>query len=212
MRMLYWPLRSPTSASKRFPGRTAKSRSDVAASKRSSFSLADRSKPENGLTRNPLAKSPVFLSRKLTITGPRYRELRVTSSVQVQEPTLPPEEGEDKTPVEALSNDLRWATLADRLRRRSLHMLMQGSGFGFGLLEERDASVGVFPESEEVAVGGLGFGVVAREGVGAGETEAGECADQAVEHDAPVIEDFLELRGGLGSVFRGKIGLAANVD
>jgi|ERR1700730_6573796 len=61
MRMLYWPLRSPTSASKRFPGNAARSRSDVAASTRSSFRRADRSNPENALTRFPAAKSLVLV-------------------------------------------------------------------------------------------------------------------------------------------------------
>src|SRR5438445_13326654 len=53
MRMLYWPLRSPASAAKRLPGNAARSLSDVATSTRSSFSRADRSNPENALTRLP---------------------------------------------------------------------------------------------------------------------------------------------------------------
>jgi hypothetical protein len=53
MRMLYWPLRSPTSAAKRLPGNAARSLSDVATSTRSSFSRADRSNPENALTSLP---------------------------------------------------------------------------------------------------------------------------------------------------------------
>src|SRR4051812_37407449 len=47
MRMLYWPLRSPFSASKRFPGKAARSARPCAASRRSSLSLAGRSIPEN---------------------------------------------------------------------------------------------------------------------------------------------------------------------
>src|SRR5207249_7674491 len=54
---LYWPLRSPTSASKRFPGNAERSLSDVAASIRSSFRRAGRSNPENALTRFPAANS-----------------------------------------------------------------------------------------------------------------------------------------------------------
>ena len=84
MRMLYWPLRSPTNASNRFPGNAARSLSDAAASIRSSFKRADRSNPENALTRFPTAKSLLLLSRKLTITTEEYLELRVTSSVRPQ--------------------------------------------------------------------------------------------------------------------------------
>jgi hypothetical protein len=45
--------------------------------------------------------------------------------------------------------------------------------FGFGLGEDGDVGGGVFPDGEEVLVGGAGFGGVAGEGVGAGETELG---------------------------------------
>src|SRR5580658_590049 len=82
MPMLYWPLRSPTSASKRFPGNAERSLSDVAASRRSSFKRADRSNPENALTRFPAANSLVLLSRLPRITARKYQEVRVTSSVK----------------------------------------------------------------------------------------------------------------------------------
>ena len=81
MRMLYCPLRSPTNASKRLPGKTAKSFSAVAASNRSSFNLAARSIPEKAFTRFPAAKSRVRLSRYPTIIYQSILSLGVTSSV-----------------------------------------------------------------------------------------------------------------------------------
>src|SRR5277367_599691 len=81
MRMLYWPLRSPSSDSKRFPGRAARSRREVAASRRSSFRRAERSMAAKGLTRFPSAKSLVRLSRKLTITVRAYQKVRITYSI-----------------------------------------------------------------------------------------------------------------------------------
>jgi hypothetical protein len=44
---------------------------------------------------------------------------------------------------------------------------MEGGVFGFGLAEDEDVGIGVFPECEEIAVGGFCFGGVARESVGA---------------------------------------------
>src|SRR5271165_3064053 len=65
--MLYWPFRSPLSASKRWPGSTARSLRVTAASSRSSFMRAARSIPENCRTRLPAAKSRVCLFRKPAI-------------------------------------------------------------------------------------------------------------------------------------------------
>jgi len=67
MRILYWPLRVPFNASKRFPGSAERSLIAVAASSRSSFRRAGRSMPVKALTRPPAANVSVFLSLKLTI-------------------------------------------------------------------------------------------------------------------------------------------------
>jgi hypothetical protein len=48
---------------------------------------------------------------------------------------------------------------------------LEFGGFEFGLLEDGDVGVGVFPEGEEVMVGGFGVGGVALELIGAGEAE-----------------------------------------
>src|SRR2546428_11821403 len=78
IRILSWPFRSPLSASKRLRGKAARSFSEVAASRRSSFIRADRSIPENALTRWPAANSLDRLSRWLTIIpeSSRRYELR----------------------------------------------------------------------------------------------------------------------------------------
>jgi hypothetical protein len=60
IRMLYWPLRSPRRGSNALPGRAARSCRLVAASSRSSRFSACRAKPENSLTRSPLAKRSVL--------------------------------------------------------------------------------------------------------------------------------------------------------
>jgi hypothetical protein len=46
-------------------------------------------------------------------------------------------------------------------------MLMERGVFRFGLLENRDVRISVFPEGEEILVGSAGFRGVARERGGA---------------------------------------------
>ena len=50
---------------------------------------------------------------------------------------------------------------------------MQLRIFCFGLLEDGDVGVGVFPEGEEIVVGGGGLGGVTLHGIGTGEAEMG---------------------------------------
>jgi hypothetical protein len=45
--------------------------------------------------------------------------------------------------------------------------------FLFGLDQDRDVGIGVFPEFQEVLIGGAGFGHVIGNHIGAGETESG---------------------------------------
>jgi hypothetical protein len=52
------------------------------------------------------------------------------------------------------------------------------------LLQDGDVGVGVFPEGEEIVVGGLGFGGVAREGIRAGEAEMRQRTQGKVDDNA----------------------------
>ena len=62
-------------------------------------------------------------------------------------------------------------------------------------LQDGDVGVGVFPESKEVLILCMGFGCIALESVGAGETKMGESADWRVQCDAAMVNDILELDG-----------------
>ena len=53
---------------------------------------------------------------------------------------------------------------------------MEGGEFRFGFAEDGDVGIGVFPEGEEIGVGGFCFGGVAGESVGAGQAEMSERA------------------------------------
>jgi len=60
--------------------------------------------------------------------------------------------------------------------RRSL----QFGVLGLSLLQDGNVGVRVFPECEEIIVGGLRFCGVARESVGAGDAKVSECAEWVV--------------------------------
>jgi hypothetical protein len=73
-------------------------------------------------------------------------------------------------------------------------LLLQLRVLSLGLLQDGDVGVGVFPEREEIFVGGLGFGGVTLQSISAGETEAGECATHEVSHQSAVVDELLKFR------------------
>src|ERR1022692_3808157 len=83
--------------------------------------------------------------------------------------------------------------------------------FRFGLLEDRDVGVGVFPEAEEILVGSLCLAPISRQSERPAQLQARQCAYGIGENDARVVEDLLELRGGFGAPMRQQTGLAAQV-
>src|ERR1700680_362025 len=88
--------------------------------------------------------------------------------------------------------------------------------------EDGDAGVGIFPEREEIVVGGAGFGAcgvsigtlqrLRLKRVGAGEAEMRQCADGFVAYNAAMVEDFLELGRGAAALVGRQISFAAHVD
>lgn len=89
--------------------------------------------------------------------------------------------------------------------------LLQFRVLGFGLLQDWDVGVGVFPESEEVLVSSAGVraGVVrggalrelSYEGVGASQADMCQRADRLVQNGTAVVDDFLKLRDRGASIF-----------
>jgi len=66
---------------------------------------------------------------------------------------------------------------------------------GFGLLQDGDVGVGVFPEGEEILIGGFRFGRVALQGVGAAKAETRQCTMRCIKYDATVLQNSLKLCG-----------------
>ena len=61
------------------------------------------------------------------------------------------------------------------------HRLLQLRVLRLGFFQDGDVGVGIFPEREEIFVGGEGFGTIALQGVGPGEAEMRERAKRKVE-------------------------------
>ncbi len=72
---------------------------------------------------------------------------------------------------------------------------LQVVAFCFGLLKDGNVGVSVFPQCEEVLIGGSGIGRVGLQCIRAGEAEMCECSDRLVDYDPAMIEDFLEFGG-----------------
>src|SRR6516164_499022 len=90
--------------------------------------------------------------------------------------------------------------------------LMQLCVFRLGLLQDGDVGVGVFPEGEEILIGGLCLGGVALHGVGTAELEMGKCSDGLVNDHAWPIQYFLKLGCGPPSLMSHKKCRPSNVD
>ena len=82
----------------------------------------------------------------------------------------------------------------------------------FGLLEDGDVRVGVFPKREEILIGGTSSCGITLQNRGASEAEMSKSADWLVEQDAAMVENFLKLRGGFAAPMCGQIGLSSHKD
>src|SRR4029077_16322970 len=78
--------------------------------------------------------------------------------------------------------------------------------------ENRNVRVGVFPKREEILIGRLGLDGVALQYISATEAKMGKCTDGLVQDEAAMVEDLLELGGGLATPTRSQIGFATHKD
>src|ERR1035437_7080849 len=100
-------------------------------------------------------------------------------------------------------------------------LLLQLRVLGFGFFQDGDVGVGVFPEGEEIFVGGecasaseVGIGAgrgAGGERVGAGYAEMRERSGPAEPDDAAVIDDFLKCGGGWVALSGGEVRFPAKV-
>src|ERR1035438_9707452 len=91
-------------------------------------------------------------------------------------------------------------------------LLLQLRVLCLGLLQDRNVGVGVFPEGEEVLIGGFCFGDVALHGIGSTQLEMSQYADRIPDHYPGVIQNFLEFLGSLSALTRSQIRLTTRID
>jgi hypothetical protein len=70
--------------------------------------------------------------------------------------------------------------------------------FGFGLLEDGNIRIDVFPEGQEFLIRLAGLGGIALQDGRASQTQIGENADGLVLYDTGIIDDLLKLGAGGG--------------
>jgi len=85
-------------------------------------------------------------------------------------------------------SDIRCTSIAAQsLQRRVL---------GFGLRQDGDVGIGVFPEGEEIFVGGASLVLVTCEYVGASKLQMCQCAYGFADHNPAMVKNSLELHSG----------------
>ena len=72
-------------------------------------------------------------------------------------------------------------------------LLLQLRVLRFGFLQDLDIEVGVFPDVEEILIGGASFSRVAGQYIGPAKLQMRQRAQRQVEYDAAVINNLLDL-------------------
>src|SRR5258708_36946423 len=99
--------------------------------------------------------------------------------------------------------------------------LLQLRVLRFGFFQDEDVGVGVFPEGEELFVGGErpdagGIGVRSlrssrMQGIGTSHAQMRQRSSPAVPDDAAVVDDPLKLGGGSAALSGGQVCLSAYI-
>src|SRR6266571_7358439 len=107
-----------------------------------------------------------------------------------------------------------WRTIFDNAINERLVSLvsLQLRVLLLGFLQNGDAGIGVFPESEEVLIGRAGFCGVALESVGTSESEMGQSTQRKIDYHTTMVEKLLKLSSRASSVMRHQLRLPPNVD
>ena len=82
----------------------------------------------------------------------------------------------------------------------------------FGLLQHWNVGVGVFPNGEEILIGGFCLGRISRERVSPAQAEMRKSSNGRVYHNPPMVVDFLKLSGCFVSLMRREIGFPADIN
>src|SRR5258708_34164825 len=84
--------------------------------------------------------------------------------------------------------------------------------FPLCLPEDRDITIGVFPQSQEILVSFPGLWSVSGHRQRFSEFPASQRANWITADNAAVIEDLLEFHGGFAALVLGQLSLAPHID
>jgi hypothetical protein len=73
--------------------------------------------------------------------------------------------------------------------------LLQLGVFPFRFFENRNIGIGIFPQGEEILIGGPRLEPVSRHGIGRAQLQMRQRADRIPGYDPSVVENLLELGG-----------------
>src|SRR5437868_446461 len=104
----------------------------------------------------------------------------------------------------------------DRKRRKPLEEYEQDSVelrvFDFGLFQDADIGVGVFPEREKILICSASLGGLTLQDISAGKAEVRERSDGLVQHNSAVVENFLKLRRSFAALMSSEVRFATHKD
>ena len=90
--------------------------------------------------------------------------------------------------------------------------LLQLRGFSFGVLQDGNVGIGIFPEREEILVRSVRLGRVTLHGISASDLEMRQGPNRGIQNNSAMVENFLELSGGCFALMGGQIGFSADID
>src|SRR5262249_6360189 len=88
---------------------------------------------------------------------------------------------------------------------------LQFGVFSFGLLQDGDVRVGVFPEGEEILISSARMGLVACQGVRARQSQMRQCRDWGIPNNLAMLKDLMKFYGRFFSLARIQVRLPSNV-
>src|SRR5580692_1277005 len=103
-----------------------------------------------------------------------------------------------------------WARL--KLSKLGRVLLLQLRVLGLCLLQDGDVGIAVFPQNEEILIGGFCFGGVALHGISSSQLKMSQYADGIADHDSGVIQNLLKFPGGLSAMVRGQMRLSTHIN
>jgi hypothetical protein len=83
---------------------------------------------------------------------------------------------------------------------------------GFGLRQDRNIAIGVFPEREEILIRNVCLGLISRHRERSAELQVRHRADWVGDNNSRMIENFFKFRCGFSAAVLDEVRLAAHID